>query len=65
MFTVGESNLICIYAGESRSEVMEDIESALPNLDDTNMKELSCKMIGKLLDMTNEEFAELKFIVTE
>lgn len=31
-FTVEEVNLICIYAGESRSEVIEDIERDLPYL---------------------------------
>ena len=35
-FTVEEVNLICIFAGESRSEVIEDIERALPYLDDSD-----------------------------
>ncbi len=29
-FTVEEVNLICIFAGESRGEIIEDIERALP-----------------------------------
>ena len=33
MFTVEGSNLICIFAGESRNEAIEDIERALPYLD--------------------------------
>lgn len=32
VFTVEESNLICIFAGEVRNEVIRDIERALPYL---------------------------------
>ena len=65
MFTVEESNLICIYAGESRNEVIEDIKRALPYLDDPDMEELSSRMIGKLRDMTDEEFEKLELIEAE
>ncbi len=61
-FTVEEVNLICIFAGESRSEVIEDIERALPYLDDTDMAELSNRIIEKLRNMTDEEFEQLELI---
>ena len=61
-FSVEEVNLICIYAGESRSEVIEDIERALPYLDDTDMAELSNRIIGKLQNMADEEFEQLELI---
>lgn len=64
-FTVEEVNLICIYAGESRSEVIEDIERALPYLDDTDMAELSNRITGKLRNMTDEEFEQLELIEAE
>lgn len=64
-FTVEEVNFICIFAGESRSEVLEDIERALPYLDDPDMEELSHRMIEKLGKMTDEEFAELELIAAE
>jgi hypothetical protein len=60
MFTVEESNLICIFASESRDEVIEDRERALPYLEDTDMMELSSRVIGKLRNMTDEEFAQLE-----
>ena len=41
IFNVEESNLICIFAGEGRNEVIKDIERALPYLEDTDMAELS------------------------
>ncbi len=59
MFTVEESNLICIFAGESRNEVIGDIEKALPYLDDSDMEELSNRVIGKLRNMTDEAFEEI------
>ena len=61
-FTVEEVNLICVFAGESRSEVIEDIERALPYLDDPDMVELSNRVIGKLRGMTDEEFEPLELI---
>ncbi|MDE7203187.1 MAG: transposon-transfer assisting family protein [Lachnospiraceae bacterium] len=64
-FTVEESNLICIFAGEGRNEVIEDIQNALSYLDDSDMMELSERIIGKLRAMTDEEFGWFKFVVTE
>lgn len=58
MFTVEESNLICIFAGEGRNEVIEDMERALPYLEDTDMLELTNRVIGRLRNMTDDEFLE-------
>ena len=65
MFTVEESNLICIFAGESRNEAIGDIERALPYLEDTDMAELSGRVIGKLRNMTDEEFEQLELTEAE
>ena len=59
-FTVEEVNFICIFEGESRSKAIEDMERALPHLDDPDMVELSNRVIGKLRGMTDEEFEELE-----
>ena len=64
-FTVEEVNLICIFAGEGRSEVIEDIERALQYLEDPDMEELSNRVIGKLRNMTNEEFEQLELTEAE
>ncbi len=64
-FTVEEVNLICIFTGEGRSEVIEDIERALPYLDDADMAELSHRIIGKLRNMTDEEFEQLELAEAE
>lgn len=65
IFTVEESNLICIFAGESRNNVIEDIERALPYLDDEDMTELSHNVLHKLNNMTDKEFLGYKFIMEE
>ena len=64
-FTVEESNLICIFAGESRSEVIEDIERALPYLDASYLTELSHRVIGRLRNMTDDEFEQLELTAPE
>ena len=64
-FTVEEVNLICIFAGESRSQVIEDIERALQYLEDPDMEELSNRVIRKLRGMTDEEFAQLELTEAE
>lgn len=65
IFNVEERNLICIFAGEGRNEVIKDIERALPYLEDTDMLELSGRVIGKLRDMTDEEFEQLELTEAE
>ncbi len=65
MFTVEESNLICIFAGEGRNEVIEDMERALPYLEDTDMEELSHRVIGKLRNMSDKEFKQLELTEAE
>lgn len=64
-FTVEEVNLICIFAGKSKGQVIEDIEKVLPYLDDTHMAELSNRTIGKLRDTTDDEFEQLELIGAE
>ena len=64
-FTVEEVNFICIFVGESRNEVIEDIERALPYLNDMDMVELSNRIIGMLRKMTDEEFEQLELIETK
>ncbi len=52
-------------AGQGRSEVIEDIERALPYLDDPYLEELSHRVIGRLRKMTDDEYARLELIAAE
>ena len=72
MFTVEESNLICVFAEESiapdtksRAKVIQDISNTVKYLDDDGIIELSKQVVAKLDTMSDEEFAELEFIAAE
>lgn len=58
-FTVEEINLMCVFDAEGRTELIEDIGRVLPYLDDKDMEEIANRVIGKLQNMTDEEFAEV------
>ena len=58
-FTVEEINLMCVFEVKWRIELIEDIDRVLPHLDDKDMDELANRVIGKLQNMTDEEFAEI------
>ena len=58
-FTVEEINLMCVFDAKGRTELIEDIGRVLPHLDDKDMEELANRVIGKLRNMTDEEFAEV------
>ena len=64
-FTVEEINLMCVFDAKGRTELIEDIGRVLPHLDDKDMEELANRVIGKLQNMTDEEFAEVVLEVAE
>lgn len=65
IFTVEESNLISIFARESRTQVIQDISNAIPHLDDEEMIDLSLQVVDKLKAMSDEEFAKIEIEVAE
>lgn len=58
-FTVEEINLMCVFDRKGRTEMIDDIGQVLSHLDDKDMEELVKRVIGKLQNMTDEEFAEV------
>ena len=48
LFTVEETNLICIFQSDSRAKVIEDIHKAMKHIDDDELLELSVRVAGKL-----------------
>lgn len=71
-FTVEESNLICIFMEEdttsglqSRTKFIKSISDAMEHLEDDEMVELSLRVIVKLNDLTDQEFAEMEFVAAE
>ena len=65
MFTVEESNLLCLFEGENRRAVIEDVTRVLPYLEDPDLEELSQKVIEKLQNMADKEFEQLELVEAE
>lgn len=60
LFTVEESNLICIFQSDSRTKVMDDINRALKHIDDPDMIELCENVLEKLGKISDKEFETLQ-----
>ncbi|EGT5273646.1 transposon-transfer assisting family protein [Clostridioides difficile] len=56
--TVEETNLLSIYNEGSKCELMENINAALPFMDE-DMRELAKRTLAKIVPLTENEFAEL------
>ena len=54
-----------VVADFRAAKVMEDINRALEHIDDTDMIELCENVLGKLVKISDEEFALLDFMATE
>ena len=63
-FTVEEENIIAIYAEDSREKTMQNILAAIPYMDN-DMQPLAENTIRKLQCMTDSEFSETEFILTD
>ena len=63
-FTIPEENLICIYAADSRQNVIDNILEAIPYMDE-DMRQLAAAAIKKLQAMTDSAFSEREFILTD
>ena len=57
-FTVEETNLLSIYAEDSKGALIENINAALPFMD-ADMRELAQRTMQKVDALTEEEYAEL------
>lgn len=56
-FTVEEINLMCVFDRQGRTELVEDIRRVMPHITDSDMEELAEQVLGKLQNMSDEEFA--------
>ena len=59
LFTVEETNLICIFQSDIRTKVIEDIHKAMKQIDDDELVELSLLVAGRLESISDEEYARL------
>ena len=63
-FTIEEENIIAIYAEDSRERTIDNINSAMPYMDE-DMRQLATAAVNKLQAMTDSEFSEREFVLTD
>ena len=63
-FTVEEENIICIYWQDSREQTAQNILAAMPYMDG-DMKQLAAAAVDKLQAMSDSEFAQMEFSLTD
>ena len=63
-FTIEEENIIEIYAEDSRERKIDNINSAMPYMDE-DIRQLAVAAVKKLQAMTDSEFSEREFILTD
>ena len=63
-FTVEEENIIAIYAEDSREKTIQNILAAIPYMD-SDIQPLAENTIRKLQRMTDSEFSEAAFTLTD
>ena len=64
-FTVEEINFMCVFETQNRMKMMEEIRRVMPHIKDSDMEELGEQALGKLQNMTDEEFAEISLEAAE
>ena len=63
-FTIPEENIVAIYAEGSRERTIDNINFAMPYMDE-DMRQLAAATVNKLQAMTDSEFSEREFILTD
>ena len=48
---------MCVFDRQGKTERMEDIRRVMPHIKDSDMEELAEQVLGKLQNMSDEEFA--------
>ena len=64
IYTIEEENIVAIYAEDSRETTLENILAAMPYMDE-DMRQLAAAAVNKLQAMTDSEFSEREFILTD
>ena len=63
-FTIEEENIVAIYAEDSRERTIDNINSAMPYMDE-DMRQLAAAAVNKLQSMTDSAFSETVFTLTD
>ena len=63
-FTIEEENIIAICAEDSRERTIDNINSAMPYMDE-DMRQLAAAAVNKLQAMTDSAFSVTVFTLTD
>ena len=55
-FTGEESNFMCVFETQDRTNMIRQIRQVMPHIEDSDMEELGEQVLGKIQNMTDEEF---------
>ena len=64
-FTVEEINFMCVFETQDRMNMIRQIRQVMPHIKDSDMGELGEQVLGKLQNMTDEEFEDVSLKVIE
>ena len=56
---------MCVFEGQDRKGMIADIKNVIPHIQDSEMLELAGQVLGKLENMSDEEFAEIELEAAE
>ena len=63
-FSIEEENIVAIYAEDSRETTVNNILFAMPYMDE-DMQQIAAAAVKKLQAMTDSEFPEREFVLTD
>ena len=55
-FTVEEINFMCVFETQDRTDMIRQIRQVMPHIKDSDMEKLGEQVLGKIQNMTDEEF---------
>ena len=64
-FTVEEINFMCVFETQDGYDWADQTRQVMPHIKDSDMEELGEQALGKLQNMTDEEFAEISLEAAE
>ena len=65
IFTVEEINLMCIYDTGSKAALLADLNAALADVYDPDMREIFHTATAKLETLTDTDFSDIGFYIAD
>ena len=65
VFSVEETNLMCIFDTSSKTALLADLRCSLPDILDPDMRDIYMSATEKLEKLSDSEFAKIGFYIAE